>query len=80
MRPTLGWSEREITGMVAGFTRLAGLHFLPDDQAAVDRALVAGRTLVEAGDSALARAVARLADAVAPSGSGVTLRQEEKSR
>ena len=51
MRPTLGWSEKDIAGMVAGFARLAGLHFLPDDRAAVDRALVAGRTLAEAGDS-----------------------------
>ncbi|HEY0952244.1 AAA family ATPase, partial [Nocardioides sp.] len=65
MRPTLGWSERDIAGMVAGFARLAGLHFLPDDQAAVDRALVAGRTLVEVGDSPLVRAIARLADALA---------------
>ena len=65
MRPTLGWSERDIAGMVGGFARLAGLHFLPDDQPAVDRALVAGRTLVEVGDSPLARAVGRLADALA---------------
>ena len=65
MRPTLGWSERDIAGMVAGFARLAGLHFLPDDQPAVDRALVAGRTLVEVGDSPLVRAVGRLADALA---------------
>ena len=33
MRPTLGWSERDIAGMVSGFARVAGLHFLPDDQA-----------------------------------------------
>jgi MinD-like ATPase involved in chromosome partitioning or flagellar assembly len=66
MRPTLGWSERDIAGMVSGFARVAGLHFLPDDQAAVDRALVSGRTLVEVGDSSLGRAMARLADALAP--------------
>ncbi|WP_395656908.1 CpaE family protein [Nocardioides sp.] len=64
MRPTLGWSERDIAGMVAGFARPAGLHFLPDDQPTVDRALVAGRTLAELGDSPLGRAVARVADAV----------------
>ena len=62
MRPSLGWSERDIAGMVAGFARTDGLHFLPDDQATVDRALVAGRTLTEVGDSPLARAVGRLAD------------------
>lgn len=66
MRPTLGWSEREIAGMVSGFTRVAGLHFLPDDQPAVDRALVSGRTLVEVGDSAVGRALARLADSLTP--------------
>ena len=66
MRPTLGWSERDIAGMVAGFTRLAGLHFLPDDRATVDRALVAGRTLAEVGDSPLSRAISRVVDAVSP--------------
>ncbi len=62
MRPSLGWSEKEIAGMVAGFARLSGLHFLPDDRAGVDRALVSGRTLVESGESALTRAVAALVD------------------
>ena len=66
MRSTLGWSERDISEMVAGFARIAGLHFLPEDQATTDRALVAGRTLPEVGDSQLSRAVARLADALAP--------------
>jgi MinD-like ATPase involved in chromosome partitioning or flagellar assembly len=66
MRPTLGWSERDIAGMVTGFARVAGLHFLPEDQATVDRALVSGRTLAEVGDSPLARGVARLTDAVLP--------------
>ncbi|GEP39504.1 pilus biosynthesis protein CpaE [Nocardioides psychrotolerans] len=64
MRPTLGWSEKDIAGMVGGFARLSGLHFLPDDRAVVDRALVAGRTLVETGDSPLVRAVASLVDAL----------------
>lgn len=68
MRATLGWSERDVAGMVSGFARLAGLHFLPEDQATVDRALVAGRTLVEVGDSPLSRAVGRLADALASTG------------
>ena len=57
MRPSLGWSEREIAGMVEGFSRVAGLHFLPNDQPATDRALVAGRSLVEGGDGPLVRAV-----------------------
>ena len=47
MRASLGWTEREIVAMVSGFARPSAVHFLPDDQPAVDRALVAGRTLVE---------------------------------
>lgn len=66
MRPSLGWSARDIAGMVTGFARVAGLHFLPDDQPAVDRALVAGRTLVEVGETPLSRALGRLADVLAP--------------
>jgi MinD-like ATPase involved in chromosome partitioning or flagellar assembly len=66
MRPTLGWSEKDVAGMVAGFTRLAGLHFLPEDRDTVDRMLVAGRTLPEAGDSALGRAVAAVVEALVP--------------
>ena len=71
MRPTLGWSEKDIGGMVEGFTRLSGLHFLPEDRACVDKALVAGRTVVEVGDSALASALARVVDELAPD-SGTT--------
>jgi MinD-like ATPase involved in chromosome partitioning or flagellar assembly len=66
MRPTLGWSEKDIAGMVEGFTRLTGLHFLPDDRPAVDRALVAGRTVVEVGDSALGRGLVEVVDALHP--------------
>jgi len=68
MRPSLGWSESDIAGMVAGFTRMLGLHFLPEDRVAVDRALIAGQTLVESGESTLGRAVAALASAVVPGG------------
>ena len=66
MRPTLGWSEKDIAGMVEGFTRLTGLHFLPEDRPAVDRALVAGRTVTEAGETALARAIAGVVDGLFP--------------
>ncbi|MEP9381486.1 hypothetical protein [Nocardioides sp. KR10-350] len=65
MRPSLGWTERDIAGMVAGVARRVGLHFLPDDRATVDKALVAGRTLVEtAADGALPKAVVPLVDAI----------------
>lgn len=66
MRPSLGWSEKEVATMVAGFAVLAGLTFLPDDQAAVDRSLVTGLMLLESGDSALVRSVADLVDVVLP--------------
>jgi MinD-like ATPase involved in chromosome partitioning or flagellar assembly len=64
MRPSLGWTEKDVAGMVAGFARLSGLHFLPDDQPTTDRALVAGRTLAELGESPLSRALSALVDAL----------------
>ncbi|PVG81578.1 hypothetical protein DDE18_16340 [Nocardioides gansuensis] len=66
MRASIGWSEREIAGMVEGFSRISGLHFLPDDRPAADRALVAGRSLAEGGDTPLARALGGVVDAVLP--------------
>lgn len=65
MRPTLGWREVDVAAMLDGFGSNVGVHFLPDDQAAVDRALVAGRTLLEGGESPLTRAVGALVDAMA---------------
>ncbi|WP_432477253.1 AAA family ATPase [Nocardioides sp. GXQ0305] len=58
MRPTLGWSERDIVRMLHTLVPPERVHFLPDDRAGVDRALLAGRTLQEVGDSALTRALA----------------------
>jgi MinD-like ATPase involved in chromosome partitioning or flagellar assembly len=66
MRDSLGWDERDIRGMVEGFVRPLGIHFLPDDREACDRALVAGRALTETGDSPLRRAVAGLVDQIFP--------------
>lgn len=66
MRPTLGWTERDIVGMVEGFARLASVHFLPDDRAAVDRALTTGTSVTQAGESELARALAEVTDALVP--------------
>ena len=70
MRASLGWTERDVAGMVGGFARPVGLHFLPDDQATVDRALVSGRTLVELGESPISRALSGLAGAVTPQTAG----------
>ncbi|MGN0065568.1 MAG: CpaE family protein [Nocardioides sp.] len=66
MRPSLGWSERDVAGMVEGFTRAGGLHFLPDDRASADRALLAGSALVDLGDCALGRRLGEVVDAVFP--------------
>ncbi|WP_028659113.1 AAA family ATPase [Nocardioides insulae] len=67
MRNSLGWSETAVAEMLTGVVGPVPLHVLPDDRTAVDRALVSGRTLVEAApESPLASAVAGLADAVMP--------------
>ncbi len=66
MRSSIGWSEKEIAGMVEGFSRVAGLHFLPEDRVGLDRALVSGRPLADVGDSALVQGLSTLADAVLP--------------
>ena len=62
MRPGLGWAPRR-RGRHGrrGWPRAREVAFLPDDRAAADRALVAGQTLVESGDSALRRAMADVA-------------------
>lgn len=65
MRPSLGWREADVVAMLAGFGPSLGVHFLPDDQPAVDKALVAGRLLVESGESSLTRAIGAVLDAMA---------------
>ncbi len=64
MRDSLGWSRRDIVGMVEGYIRPTGVLFLPEDRATTDKALVAGKSVVELGDSPLRRAIAELHDAV----------------
>jgi MinD-like ATPase involved in chromosome partitioning or flagellar assembly len=65
MRPTIGWSERDVGQMLADFARPVGLHFLPEDRPTVDRALVTGRTLLEtSAESPLVAAIDRLAAAL----------------
>jgi MinD-like ATPase involved in chromosome partitioning or flagellar assembly len=80
MRDSLGWTERDIRGMVEGFARPVGVHFLPDDHTACDRALVAGQALPESGDSALRRALAEVVDAVAPETVAATTRGRRRGR
>jgi MinD-like ATPase involved in chromosome partitioning or flagellar assembly len=66
MRASIGWSEKEIAGMVEGFSRVAGLHFLPEDRAGLDRALVSGRPVADLGPTPLVHALAGLTDAAFP--------------
>ena len=76
MRPGLGWREADVAAMLGRFGA-DGACFLPDDQPAVDRALVTGRSLVESGDSALTKAIAALLDTMAgvPSPAGARSRR-----
>lgn len=60
-RPSLGWRERDVARLVEGHARPGGVTFLPFDQAVLDKAMVAGRTLVEVGDSALRLRLTELA-------------------
>jgi MinD-like ATPase involved in chromosome partitioning or flagellar assembly len=64
MRDSLGWSRRDIVGMVEGYIRPAGVHFLPEDRPTTDKALVSGKAVVELGDSPLRRAIAEVHAAV----------------
>ena len=86
VRPSLGWGEQEMRAMVEGFLTPASTHFLPDDPGATDRALMAGRPLVEVGDTALCAAISRLADTLDMSGSresrraGLRLRRRRAGR
>ncbi len=63
-RPSLGWSDRDVRAMVESFLHPVDVHFLPEDRAAADAALMAGRSLAESGDSALEDALAALTRAV----------------
>ncbi|ANH38615.1 hypothetical protein I601_2190 [Nocardioides dokdonensis FR1436] len=80
MRPSLGWTREEVAGMVRGFVAPASLHFLPEDRPGVDRALVAGRTLLEGGESPLTRAVAEVADALVGAGQAAAVRPRRAGR
>jgi len=69
-RPSLGWAEQDVQGMVEGFHRHARVRFVPEDRETADRALMAGRSIVELGDSPLRRAVAAVVDSLSGSTTG----------
>jgi len=65
-RSSLGWSRSDVADLLRRFTGSEPVGYLPEDRAAVDRALVKGRTLVESAPaSALATALDELAGQVA---------------
>jgi Flp pilus assembly CpaE family ATPase len=62
VRTGLGWSHDEIGETVQRFTGLTPAAFLPEDRAAIDKAWLGGRSLVEcAPDAPLRRALRDLA-------------------
>lgn len=64
-RASLGWSEQEMRDAVSGFVPLRAVHFLPEDRAALDKAMVAGRGPAE-WESRFTLGVRALADVVHP--------------
>lgn len=64
-RPTLGWSEKEMVEVLARVAPVHAVHFLPHEQAAVDRALVAAEPATRR-ESRLARALGAVLDAARP--------------
>ncbi len=75
MRGSLGWDPTEVVGMVEGYLRPRGVHLVPEGREQLDRAVVAGRTLADQGDTAVRRALAEVARACFP-----VLAQAPKSR
>lgn len=61
MRPGLGWASADVERLVASVAPAAEVRFLPEDRTGADRAVVAGRTLVEGRDGPLRRAIGDLA-------------------
>ena len=62
MRDSLRWGRGEIADSIGRFTGCAPMCFLPNDQAAVDRAWVEGRSLSEGRESPLRRELRSLAE------------------
>lgn len=65
-RARLGIAEAEACRLLEGFGDVAAFHVVPDDALAADRALVTGRTYLEAGPSPLSKAFAPLVDELFP--------------
>ncbi|HZK36013.1 MAG TPA: P-loop NTPase [Aeromicrobium sp.] len=60
-RPEMGWSTDQVSDTLHRLTRIAPIAFLPNDQRATDRALMTGRSLLEAApDAPVVRAIRKL--------------------
>ncbi|MFL6156612.1 MAG: hypothetical protein ACJ72D_10990, partial [Marmoricola sp.] len=69
MRPSLGWAPGAVADLVATYAptgRPVPVHLVVDDPAALDRCLVGGLSLVEAGSSAARKGWAEVARACFP--------------
>ena len=79
-RPSLGWTDREIRGMVEGFVTPLDVHFLPEDRAAADRALMAGRSLASRATRRCGRALAGAGAPPSPGGPGARRRRAARAQ
>ncbi|MGH3446734.1 MAG: AAA family ATPase [Nocardioidaceae bacterium] len=76
MRPTLGWSADDVTGMLAGSVGAGTVTVLPYDRNACDKAVVHGQTLTEcAPESKLAKALRQSAAELAGVPGGTSRRR-----
>jgi MinD-like ATPase involved in chromosome partitioning or flagellar assembly len=67
MRPSVGWSEREVAGTLTRLTGIEPVTFIPADVAAIDLAVMRGQVpRVVAPSSAFVSAVDDLAASLAP--------------
>lgn len=64
MRESLGWTRKDLAGMVNGYVWEAAVHFVRDERETLDRALASGRAVTELGDSRLRADLAGVAGAV----------------
>ena len=64
MRDSLGWSRRDIVGMVEGYIRAAGVHFLPEDRPQPTGPWWPARQWSSSGTPPLRRGIAEIHDAV----------------
>ena len=57
MRDSLGWQRRDVLDLIYTYAAPASVTFVPMDLSGVDRSVVAGRSLVEAGKSPVVKAL-----------------------